>query len=286
MYPYSSTLQKRGRGCTSVRRTCSIGIGAMRSSHSCLGVAAAVYQQKYNPSGVLCVPCVLHPPIDTESSLYCCHPFRKLEIQTKKAMALDDSQIAKQNFEAAKNFVKRGSLTADEKAILESFPPEVFCHTDPSVEKQTDKIKGLWLYQGKKEGEFNLLFYAINARNKDAVSIILPKSGVDWQNSSGSFIFLQTSVCYGKNMYIREIFFFELHTPTIETNIIEQFVKNFLSKDTRPFIWPSEIRAMTLWRLCLITVTFIFCSYTWEEVMRPDWPTRLLFPRNRISRIA
>ena len=109
-------------------------------------------------------------------------------------MALDDSQIAKQNFEAAKNFVKRGSLTADEKAILESFPPEVFSQTDPSVEKQTDKIKGLWLYQGKKEGEFNLLFYAINARNKDAVSIILPKSSVGWQNSSGSFIFLQSSL--------------------------------------------------------------------------------------------
>ena len=116
-------------------------------------------------------------------------------------MALDDSQIARQNFEAAKNFVKRGSLTADEKAILESFPPEVFSQTDPSVEKQTDKIKGWWLYQGKKEGEFNLLFYAINARNKDAVSIILPKSGVDWQNSSGSFIFLQTSVCYGNKHY-------------------------------------------------------------------------------------
>ena len=61
----------------------------------------------------------------------------------QKVMALDDSQIAKQNFEAAKNFVKRGSLTADEKAILESFPPEVFSQTDPSVEKQTDKIKGL-----------------------------------------------------------------------------------------------------------------------------------------------
>ena len=53
-------------------------------------------------------------------------------------MALDDSQIARQNFEAAKNFVKRGSLTADEKAILESFPEEVFSQTDPSVEKQTD----------------------------------------------------------------------------------------------------------------------------------------------------
>ena len=109
-------------------------------------------------------------------------------------MALDDSQIAKQNFEAAKNFVKRGSLTADEKAILESFPPEVFSQTDPSVEKQTDKIKGLWLYQGKKEGEFNLLFYAINARNKDAVLIILPKSDVGWQNSSG--IFSSMSGCF------------------------------------------------------------------------------------------
>ena len=58
------------------------------------------------------------------------------------SMALDDSQIARQNFEAAKNFVNRGSLTADEKVILESFPQEVFCHTDPSVERQTDKIKG------------------------------------------------------------------------------------------------------------------------------------------------
>ena len=62
--------------------------------------------------------------------------------EAKKSMALDDSQIARQNFEAAKSFVKRGSLTADEKAILESFPQEVFCLTDPSVEKQTDKIKG------------------------------------------------------------------------------------------------------------------------------------------------
>ena len=62
--------------------------------------------------------------------------------EAKKSMALDDSQIARQNFEAAKSFVKRGSLTADEKAILESFPQEVFSQTDPSVEKQTDKIKG------------------------------------------------------------------------------------------------------------------------------------------------
>ena len=75
-------------------------------------------------------------------SFYCCHPFRKLEVQTKKVMALDDSQIARQNFEAAKNFVKRGSLTAEEKAILESFPQEVFSQTDPSVEKQTDLLKG------------------------------------------------------------------------------------------------------------------------------------------------
>ena len=51
-------------------------------------------------------------------------------------IAHDDSQIARQNFEAAKNFVKRGSLTADEKAILESFPPEVFSKTDPSVESK------------------------------------------------------------------------------------------------------------------------------------------------------
>ena len=75
------------------------------------------------------------------------------------------------------------------------------------------------MYQGKKEGEFNLLFYAINARNKDAVSIILPKSGVDWQNSSGSFIFLQTSVCYGKNKDMTEVFFFEqLLKETLSSN--------------------------------------------------------------------
>ena len=54
--------------------------------------------------------------------------------EAKKSMALDDSQIARQNFEAAKNFVKRGSLTADERAILESFPQEVFSQTDPSVD--------------------------------------------------------------------------------------------------------------------------------------------------------
>ena len=38
-----------------------------------------------------------------------------------------------------------------------------------------------------KEGEFNLLFYAIKTRNHDAFTEILPKSNVSWQNSIGVF---------------------------------------------------------------------------------------------------
>ena len=39
-----------------------------------------------------------------------------------------------------------------------------------------------------KEGDFNLLFYAIKTRNDGAFAVVLPKSDVRWQNSIGVFL--------------------------------------------------------------------------------------------------
>ena len=51
-------------------------------------------------------------------------------------MALDDSQIVAQSFAAAKELIKSGSLSADEKAILGSYPPETYQHKDSPVLKK------------------------------------------------------------------------------------------------------------------------------------------------------
>ena len=50
-------------------------------------------------------------------------------------MALDDSQILVESYTAAKGFVRNGSLSADDKAILESYPREIFDHKDLPVRK-------------------------------------------------------------------------------------------------------------------------------------------------------
>ena len=52
-------------------------------------------------------------------------------------MALDDSQILVQSFSAAKELIKRGSLSADDKVILGSYPQETYHHKDSPVLKQT-----------------------------------------------------------------------------------------------------------------------------------------------------
>ena len=92
-------------------------------------------------------------------------------------MPLDDPQIVVQSFKAAKELIKRGSLSPDDKAILESYPAETYQHKDSPGGKDESK-----------SGEFNLLFYAVKARNQDALDIILPRSNVLWQNSIGMFI--------------------------------------------------------------------------------------------------
>ena len=50
-----------------------------------------------------------------------------------------------------------------------------------------------------KEGEFNLLFYAIKTRNHDAFEVVLPKSDVLWQNSIGVLFSLQKESRRPKN---------------------------------------------------------------------------------------
>ena len=113
-------------------------------------------------------------------------------------MALDDSQILVQSFTAAKELIKRGSLSADDKVILGSYPQETYHHKDSPVLKQTSwfldctNLLSHFVHvdtQGgkdeSKEGEFNLLFYAIKTRNYDAFTEILPRSDVSWQNSIG-----------------------------------------------------------------------------------------------------
>ena len=50
-----------------------------------------------------------------------------------------------------------------------------------------------------KEGEFNLLFYAIKTRNHDAFEVVLPKSDVLWQNSIGVLFSLQKESRRAKN---------------------------------------------------------------------------------------
>ena len=50
-------------------------------------------------------------------------------------MALDDPQIIVQSFNAAKDLVKKGNLSADDKTKLEAFPPEIFNHSDSLVRK-------------------------------------------------------------------------------------------------------------------------------------------------------
>ena len=116
------------------------------------------------------------------------------------------AHVVVQNFDAAKELIKRGSLSADDKAILGSYPQETYHHKDSPVSKQdhgqfldstykcchTHIYTNTYIYvvtQGGqdqyKEGEFNLLFYAIKTRNHDAFEVVLPKSDVLWQNSIG-----------------------------------------------------------------------------------------------------
>ena len=51
-------------------------------------------------------------------------------------MPLDDSQIVVQSFEAGKELIKSGILSADDKAILGSYPQETYQHKDSPVRKQ------------------------------------------------------------------------------------------------------------------------------------------------------
>ena len=44
-----------------------------------------------------------------------------------------------------------------------------------------------------KEGEFNLLFYAIKTRNHDAFAVVLQKSDFRWQNSIGVFALVRSA---------------------------------------------------------------------------------------------
>ena len=78
----------------------------------------------------------------------CCHPFafqKDVELKSKHlSMALDDSQIVVQSFAAGKELIKRGSLSADDKAILGSYPQETYHHKDSPVLKQTS----WWLMVG------------------------------------------------------------------------------------------------------------------------------------------
>ena len=62
--------------------------------------------------------------------------FRKT-LRKNQNMALDDSQILVQSFSAAKELIKRGSLSADDKVILGSYPQETYHHKDSPVLKQT-----------------------------------------------------------------------------------------------------------------------------------------------------
>ena len=112
-------------------------------------------------------------------------------------MALDDSQKLTATFEAAKALVKKGSLTADEETILELFPQEIFDQTDLLVWThfaEEIKFDTFDFTQGDKDvsgdGEFNLLFYSIKTRSKDAFDIVPPRSNVCWQNSLGIFGFI------------------------------------------------------------------------------------------------
>ena len=52
---------------------------------------------------------------------------------------MDDTQILVQSFTAAKEFVKRGSLSADDKAILASYPQETYQHNDSPVSKEVNE---------------------------------------------------------------------------------------------------------------------------------------------------
>ena len=54
-------------------------------------------------------------------------------------MALDDRQILVQSFTAAKEFIKRGILSADDKAIFASYPAEIYHHKDLPVSRKADK---------------------------------------------------------------------------------------------------------------------------------------------------
>ena len=69
-----------------------------------------------------------------------CQPFVfQKDVQEKSRhlnMALDDSHIVVQSFAAAKELIKRGSLSADDKAILGSYPQETYHHKDSPVSKQ------------------------------------------------------------------------------------------------------------------------------------------------------
>ena len=51
-------------------------------------------------------------------------------------MALDDAQILVESYSAAKSFVRNGSLSADDKAILGGYEQEIFNHTEATVRKK------------------------------------------------------------------------------------------------------------------------------------------------------
>ena len=51
-------------------------------------------------------------------------------------MVLDDAQILVESYSAAKGFVRNGSLSADDKAILGGYQQEIFNHTDLPVRKK------------------------------------------------------------------------------------------------------------------------------------------------------
>ena len=61
-------------------------------------------------------------------------------------MALDDTQILVQSFIAAKEFVQRGSLSADDKVILASYPAEIYHHKDLPVSRKAKKLmNSFWI---------------------------------------------------------------------------------------------------------------------------------------------
>ena len=89
-------------------------------------------------------------------------------------MALDDAQILVESYSAAKRFVRNGSLSADDKAILGGYEQEIFNHTEPSVgEKSSFWILKVVIHTPREEKtKENSTCFSIQSRPRTRMPLI------------------------------------------------------------------------------------------------------------------